>query len=707
VESPVLLVASSAQQRLVNSRVVASTMRSLDISGIPYTNVHDLNSLDQGTLPSHQTTVLFSSLTDIAGELRALSVSRRIVVVQAEHFPWADQEPIGAREAIPGTDVTFCVWGPASRHAIESQFSEPRIIITGPPGSAEREDFEASLGHQSPPAVDADGAIVVLHDGEETTLEAAHHLSQLLKTTIGQDVEVRDSVPRGASIAIANSSADYLETIRVGIPLIVLNTRDSPALPLIKHHLIAHAESVDHAKELVVRTLAEAQFLPNSTGDLIERYAVPGSGAAGVVDAIRGHAAAAEQIPPKMRATIIGTNFGRHVGLAIPIMTLASHLVRNGMATVRYLDARAFSFAEAIESWTASDDIVIVNGFESLSSRPALRRYVRERLMRGRDVFVYIHLTEAGIERERTRRPADFEDALRLLKRTTVLCVSQHQARLFNGLGVKNTIVVYNTSPSVANATAPIVHHHANTTQRTITMVGSVQDRKGVDLFSKTADLAKARHPEWQFEWIGGRNGMLSDSSLISPNVRWHGALPRAEVEERLSQSDVFLLSSTDDPMPLAAVEAISAGTRVVSYSRVGTSELLAGSAGYASFHQYSAESALDAVENVLESEPDVETWSRIRGIFTVESFASRVLHAVRSRRPLSREHPRNPGVGLGVPPPFRASKAIMEKSDFPEPWNDLLVANVVRHDEPRVRFSAIRLFLRLPGAVIRRLRRR
>jgi hypothetical protein len=160
-------------------------------------------------------------------------------------------------------------------------------------------------------------------------------------------------------------------------------------------------------------------------------------------------------------------------------------------------------------------------------------------------------------------------------------------------------------------------------------MVGTVQERKGVDLFSRVADLAADRHPDWRFEWAGAAPGPLPPEVHRSDRVAWLGRLERDRITELLAASDVFFLSSRDDPMPLAALEAIGAGLRVVSSERVGAFELLSGAQGYTAFAEPTPEAALRAIESALTTVPDPERWREVRARFTVEAFAERMRGAL------------------------------------------------------------------------------
>jgi hypothetical protein len=162
-----------------------------------------------------------------------------------------------------------------------------------------------------------------------------------------------------------------------------------------------------------------------------------------------------------------------------------------------------------------------------------------------------------------------------------------------------------------------------------IVMVGSMQDRKGLDLFSRVAELAYAQGLPWRFAWIGHKTWRIGPSTLLSDRVEWMGALSRDRVREELAASDVFFLSSVDDPMPLSVVEAVQQRLRTVTYHRVGSREVLEGVPGYRSFAEYTPEAALDALRHVLDEEVSEEEYQDVEALFDISAFTARMTTAL------------------------------------------------------------------------------
>jgi glycosyltransferase involved in cell wall biosynthesis len=88
----------------------------------------------------------------------------------------------------------------------------------------------------------------------------------------------------------------------------------------------------------------------------------------------------------------------------------------------------------------------------------------------------------------------------------------------------------------------------------------------------------------------------------------------------------VLFLSSIDDPQPLACLEALALGKRVVAYSGTGTAEIVENIPGCRVFSKYEAPSAIDAINSALHDQEDlVAIRSRLNEIAGIDSFAHRI----------------------------------------------------------------------------------
>jgi glycosyltransferase involved in cell wall biosynthesis len=107
---------------------------------------------------------------------------------------------------------------------------------------------------------------------------------------------------------------------------------------------------------------------------------------------------------------------------------------------------------------------------------------------------------------------------------------------------------------------------------------GRVERRKGTDLFLQISALVCAREPKIYFIWIGGRtdNADKEYDSIkhglaqleLADRVKFTGTTD--EPEKYLSISDVFALTSREDPFPLFCLEAAALAKPVICFDEAG-----------------------------------------------------------------------------------------------------------------------------------------
>ncbi|MEM6910425.1 MAG: glycosyltransferase family 4 protein [Verrucomicrobiota bacterium] len=260
---------------------------------------------------------------------------------------------------------------------------------------------------------------------------------------------------------------------------------------------------------------------------------------------------------------------------------------------------------------------VIVNGLgTSLHWRVILACLLRP------SIALYLHETEYMLGQARQLSPFRFRLFKWIVRRNPLLCVSRQAEALYRDqYGATNTHVIYEC------VDGSVKLQQFNPSRQHIVMVGSINTRKGVELFSRVADLAGKQFPDWQFHWVGGVATM--DEIYRSERVLWHGWhwVPGKVV----AKCDLFFLSSLDDPCPLAALEAANLGKRIVAYRRTGTAEVIDGLPGCRVFESYDENVALEAISGALGDNGDIA--KRIievsRTVSSVEAFAARLANAV------------------------------------------------------------------------------
>lgn len=258
---------------------------------------------------------------------------------------------------------------------------------------------------------------------------------------------------------------------------------------------------------------------------------------------------------------------------------------------------------------------LLVNGLGTLERWPILLICFCRK-----DVRIYLHETAYRFNQLQAHSPLRYRIIAKILSRNPVLCVSkQAEAYYQKRFGSSRTHVVYECPGDVVPQKIDPLHQN-------IVMVGSINERKGVELFSRVADLAADKHPNWKFHWVGSKATM--DQLYQSEKVTWHGW--HWNPKDIIAQCDLFFLSSIDDPCPLAALEALHLQKRCVAFKDTGTAELIKDLKGCAVFSEYSEHEALSALDLSLSCETD-ETSNWQTELTSTGGFEDSVLNAIKS----------------------------------------------------------------------------
>ncbi|MFK0103508.1 glycosyltransferase [Streptomyces sp. NPDC091217] len=476
-------------------------------------------------------------------------------------------------------------------------------------------------------------------------------------TVLDESVLLEAETLDGYDLAITFFSTTYLQTLRAGTPLILFSP---PALnivfPTVNHPLLRNVGTVGELVDVAAELQRTGKFTPNAHGEPVEhfltfhddvpsrvlrrieeaevpveraapRWSAPEGGPrAHVPRAERALRAVEGRLNRPRSLAVLGLGFSYVTGVAIPVLTYTQALLAQSPVDIRYFDLGVYSRTEDVLADLEDAEVVLINSLAPFWRSPLANELTEALHALGRSVVLYAHETEYVMNFEGEQHALRHAEMLQVLPKMTVLCVSTAQADMFRQLGVSDPVVVYNT--------VPLDTHRARARQTPgerprIVMVGSMQDRKGLDLFSRVAELAYAQGLPWRFAWIGHKTWRIGASTLLSDRVEWMGALSRDRVREELAASDVFFLSSVDDPMPLSVVEAVQQRLRTVTYHRVGSREVLEGVSGYRSFAEYTPEAALDALRHVLDEEVSEEEYRDVEELFDISAFTARMTTAL------------------------------------------------------------------------------
>ncbi|WP_225703657.1 glycoside hydrolase family 99-like domain-containing protein [Bradyrhizobium cenepequi] len=112
-------------------------------------------------------------------------------------------------------------------------------------------------------------------------------------------------------------------------------------------------------------------------------------------------------------------------------------------------------------------------------------------------------------------------------------------------------------------------------TDKMVLGVGYADLRKGFDLFLQVWSLVRRQHPNVHFCWAGGIDPGLQE--WLGPEIKraeatghFHLAGFRSDMQALYSASDIYALTSREDPFPTVALEALSVGVPVVAFRDSG-----------------------------------------------------------------------------------------------------------------------------------------
>jgi glycosyltransferase involved in cell wall biosynthesis len=242
-------------------------------------------------------------------------------------------------------------------------------------------------------------------------------------------------------------------------------------------------------------------------------------------------------------------------------------------------------------------------------------------------IAVYLHETEYTLDGFKDRSPSNYTLYRRAASSVSHFTVSEKQRDLLKKTyGINDLHLVYETTRLSMEVTTRSLTDPGHVM---ILMVGTVQRRKGAELFSHLSDLALRLGKPFRFFWVGQKLSE-ADTLYLSENVTWVGKMEGKALEEYIRLTDLFFLASEDDPMPLAALEAIDAHKPVVCYEKTGTEELVRNLAGCAVYREHTPEAALAAIEMALSAELDLDGLSRITHEISDEiAFSGRMTAAI------------------------------------------------------------------------------
>ena len=166
---------------------------------------------------------------------------------------------------------------------------------------------------------------------------------------------------------------------------------------------------------------------------------------------------------------------------------------------------------------------------------------------------------------------------------------------------------------------------------------GIVHWRKGEDLFIQVARVLKKNYPkiDFQFNWYGQLNKnqeiiINADLEKLDLKNKVHFGGHTNNIYEAFSNTDLFLLTSREDPFPLVAIEAGAIGIPVICFDKAtGIAEIVNKIQPFDVLDYLDVEAMAERIafyySNPLELKVIAEKSKIEYGIFTVEEQCKKI----------------------------------------------------------------------------------
>lgn len=120
-----------------------------------------------------------------------------------------------------------------------------------------------------------------------------------------------------------------------------------------------------------------------------------------------------------------------------------------------------------------------------------------------------------------------------------------------------------------------------------VSFISRIEKRKNLKTFVDVAKLSEQNNLDYKFEIYGPDEGDLEKNLMLIAeynlkNIDYKAAIPVNKVKQVLSETDILILPSFNEPWAMVVLEALSVGTRVIVYPSMGIAEKI--SARYPNF---------------------------------------------------------------------------------------------------------------------------
>ena len=310
-------------------------------------------------------------------------------------------------------------------------------------------------------------------------------------------------------VVVTYYSSVFLDCLVNNVPCVIYRTRSIDIeLPQISHPLLTYCSSVEDLPR-AIKSAAEVAAEGETPSDIF-RYIAPYDGVSSVAKIIAealppssGEKAGLQQIVRDIeiysslrrllgkRVLVIGGSFGNHIGVGKPIRVFVEFL--RGLDVEIEFHLATNGDRENLLRKVSAASIVIINSFDvvRILRESDLRDLASICEMRTVPIVFYCHETQFVYRRLLAEAGGKIDAFVKqTLPRLHALAVSDRQADWLGSLGCRSVRTVYN---SIGSKFATLERNESSDDPSIVLMVGTQQRRKGVDLFSHVADLARVQ----------------------------------------------------------------------------------------------------------------------------------------------------------------------------------------------------------------------
>ncbi len=337
--------------------------------------------------------------------------------------------------------------------------------------------------------------------------------------------------------------------------------------------------------------------------------------------------------PTCIDAVIVVSGFDRAIGSDKSIYNYYRHLRREGHNVLFLTDSEPDSKTMRIlYRLHEVGKPVIFNG-----ARCFFSNRICNFMLKTEGCYIYWHECKDIIERIFIKeRPSRYQKLRRFINRHHSLFVSEFQGDFYREhFGVeKCNILCHFIVPPIGQYISQIdrCEQELRAEDTNVVMVGSVQKRKGVDLYSRLADYCAEARLDWKFHWLGYSAIESPDDFYFSQNVNW--LTYRHDVGDFLRKSSVFFMSSRSESFPLTICESLKVGLPVVFYKGVCAPQELRDLPACFVYHEYSVDAAFKTLDAALRVQVDqAEIDAVLDPLIDGSGFTARLTKILEGRR--------------------------------------------------------------------------